>query len=174
MIGSYVLERSLASLVPLVTTGLAAVIDLLPFASLGPGSVAPWFTLLLAYHWTLARPDLLSALDLFVIGLAADLVGGTPPGMTSFILLGVRRFVLAPQRPALGASYAAAWGGFALTSLLAGLLAWFAVSLLEMAIVPLGAVLVRSAVTVALYPPVALVLAQLERHLPGAVDAADR
>jgi rod shape-determining protein MreD len=160
-------------MVPLATLLAAVLVDLLPFASLGPNAVTPSILLVAAYYWTLHRPDLVSSLDLFTLGFAIDLVAGTPLGITSLLLLCVRRMVLAPQRPALVRSFLAGWLGFLVVAATIAALAWAVSALVHGSVFPLGLLAVETALTVAIYPPLAAALSAIARALPREPDAAE-
>src|SRR3984957_998094 len=76
-----------ARLLPVGTTLLAAVISVLPLQIPGYAALTPVFTLMAAYHWTIYRPDLLPPIALFAVGLAEDLLAGSPMGVNALLLL---------------------------------------------------------------------------------------
>jgi len=166
------LGQRLRDLVPLATAFAAVVVDLLPLAGLGPDAVPPSLTLVVAYFWCLHRPDLLSALDLFALGLLVDLIGATPPGTTSLTLLAVRRLVLAPQRPVLARSFPAGWLGFLATLILVQALRWAMMSALHGSLFPLAPLAIEAILTTALYPVAAVVLLHIAHVLEAEGDAA--
>jgi cell shape-determining protein MreD len=113
----------------------------------------------------LHRPDLLSSLDLFILGLLADLVAAMPLGVTSLVLLTVRRMLLAPQRPALARSFVLSWLGFTLTVLAVQLLRWLVMLVLQASLFPLAPAMIEAVVTAALYPVVVVLLTVLAARL---------
>ena len=76
------------------TTLLAAVISVLPLQIPGFAALTPGFTLMAVYHWTIYRPDLLPPAALFGIGLADDLLAGSPIGCRRAVLLLTRVAVM--------------------------------------------------------------------------------
>ena len=64
----------------------------------GYAALAPAFTLMAVYHWTIYRPDLLPPIGLFAIGLAQDLLTGAPIGVGALMLLLARGAVLRYRR----------------------------------------------------------------------------
>lgn len=153
--------RGLRQLTPLATVVVAALVDLLPTTGFGPGAVAPAMLPIAAYSWSLQRPDLVSALDLFLVGLVVDLLGGTAPGATALQLLLLRWAVSAPQRQALTASPAAAWLGFAAALLLAKAALWLVMAAVHASLFPPGPLLGEILFTILFYRPVASLLGWL-------------
>jgi len=70
-----------ARMLPIATTVIAAIIAILPVRVPGYAALTPAFTLMAVYHWTIYRPDLLPPIGLFAIGLAQDLLAGSPVGI---------------------------------------------------------------------------------------------
>jgi len=71
-------NSGIARLLPVATTVLAALVTILPLRVPGDATLAPAFTLMAAYHWTIYRPDLLPSLALFGVGITEDLLAGGP------------------------------------------------------------------------------------------------
>ena len=166
-------QRSAADLLPLITAIAALVIDLLPISAASPVGVAPSLLLVVAFYWSLHRPDLVSSLDLFCVGLLADLIGATPLGSTSLVLLTVRRAVLIPQRPLLARSFLVAWLGFTATVLAVQLLRWIVMTFVYQSLFRLGPLAVEAGLTAALYPPIAALLTLIAHQLETPADAAE-
>src|SRR5437899_11074957 len=78
-------NNSIARMLPIATTLLAATIAILPVPVPGYAALTPAFTLMAVYHWTIYRPDLLPPIGVFAIGLAQDLLGGAPVGIGALI-----------------------------------------------------------------------------------------
>src|SRR5262245_32491054 len=91
------MDNAMANLLPLATMVFALVLSIEPVQIPGYAAVAPAFTLMAAYHWTIYRPDLLSPLMLFFAGTLQDLLTGELPGVTAFLLLFAYAIVL-PHR----------------------------------------------------------------------------
>jgi rod shape-determining protein MreD len=64
--------------VPVVSTMIGSGVTLLPFITTAP--VLPPLGLLMALGWRLLRPELWAAWIALPLGLADDLITGTPPG----------------------------------------------------------------------------------------------
>ena len=52
-------DNALARLLPVATTAAAAALSIQPLHIPGYAALAPAFTLMAVYHWTIYRPDLL-------------------------------------------------------------------------------------------------------------------
>src|SRR5207237_1236992 len=92
------LTMGMFKLLPIATTVLAALLSIEPLHIGGYATLTPAFTLMATYHWTIYRPDLLSALSLFVIGSIQDLLSDELPGMTALSLLLARATILSYRR----------------------------------------------------------------------------
>lgn len=159
---------SLARLLPIATTGLAALLSILPVPAPGYAALSPAFALMAAYHWTVYRPDLLPASGLFAVGLAQDLLGGGPVGVGPLTLLVVRAAVMRGRRHLIDRSFAFVWAGFALLSLAAMLGLWSLHCLLDGVLFDLRSTLFRAVLTVAVFPAASVVLGRGQRALIGA------
>src|SRR5215472_8578388 len=98
-----------ARMLPVATTLLAAVVSVLPVRIPGYAALTPVFTLMAAYHWTIYRPDLLPPLALFIIGLAEDLIAGSPIGINPLTLLLARAAVLGQRRYFVNRTFPFIW-----------------------------------------------------------------
>lgn len=128
----------LASMVPIPVPGLMAV--------------TPLLTLLAVYHWAVARPELMPAYAVFLIGLVQDLLSATPIGLNASVLLVVYGIVIWQHRFLAGKSFGIVWLGFALVSLGAVVLGWTLASLYHGVALPVRVMAVQYAVTLGLYP----------------------
>jgi len=71
-------SRARLQAIPIVSTMIGSGVTLLPFIATAP--VLPSFGLLMALGWRLLRPELWAAWIALPLGLADDLITGTPPG----------------------------------------------------------------------------------------------
>lgn len=156
-----------ARALPLASLLAASLASLLPLPL--PGAVAPGpaLPLMVAYYWTIHRPDLLPAPALFAIGMGQDVLAGGPPGLTALTLLLCRQGVLAARRRLLDRP-AAAWCGFAVTAGAALALAWGVNSLFDLSLIEVRGALRRAVLAVSLFPVLALGLGRARRALFGA------
>lgn len=156
------LRRSLA----FATALLAVAIDLLPLPGPAPQAVAPFLTLAVVYHWTVRRPDLLTPLSCFLLGLVRDLAGGLPIGLHALGLLLVPGLLRRVPRGPLQRSLGRCWLLLLPVVAAVGLVRWLLGALVWLQPVPGRVFLLEAALTWAVYPLVAGLLAPVGRLLP--------
>lgn len=156
------LRRSLA----FATALLALAFDLLPLPGASPQAVAPLLTLTVLYHWSIQRPDLLTPLSAFLLGLARDLAGGLPLGLHALVFLLVPALLRRVPRGPLQRSLALSWLLLLPVVAAVGLARWLLAALVWLQPVPGRVFLLEAALTWALYPLVAGLLAPVGRLLP--------
>lgn len=160
-----VIDRTVRQLIPVLTGFTAVLIDLLPLPNAAPHSLAPFTTVCVFYFWTLYRPDLMTPLAAFLIGIVLDAAGGLPLGLTALSLLLVRSLLLTGQRFLLAQPFPVIWGCFVLVAVVTAAARWGLASLWWGRLFAVQPVLVETGLTVAIYPVVGLILAQLHQHL---------
>lgn len=166
------IDRATRKLAPFLT-GLAAVlVDLLPLPDAGPQSLAPLTTVCVFYFWTLYRPDLMTPLAVFAIGLVLDAAGGMPLGLTSLSLLLVRSLLLTRQRFLLAQPFPVIWACFVLVVLATAGIRWLLASLWWGRLFSPDPVLLEAALTVVAYPAIGWLLARLQPHVSVSPHAA--
>ena len=161
-------NSSLARLLPLATTLFAAVIAILPVGVPGYAALTPAFTLMAVYHWTIYRPDLLPPIGLFAIGLAQDLLGGAPVGVSALLLLVARAVVLRHRRYCVNRTFPFVWTGFMLLAVTAMAGLWGLHSLMQLTVLDFRPTVFRTVLTVAIFPVASFALGRTQRGLMGA------
>lgn len=157
-----------ARLLPVATTLLAAVISVLPLQIPGYAALTPVFTLMAAYHWTIYRPDLLPPVALFGIGIAEDLLAGSPIGVNALLLLVTRVAVLSHRRYFINRNFPFVWTGFTLLAALAMLGLWGLHCILDLSLLDFRNAVIRAALTIAMFPLASFVLGRAQRAVMGA------
>ncbi len=157
-----------ARLLPVATTLLAAVISVLPVPIPGYAALTPVFTLMAAYHWTIYRPDLLPPAALFGIGLAEDLLAGSPIGVNALLLLLTRIAVLSHRRYFINRNFPFVWTGFTLLAALAMLGLWGLHCVLDLSLLDFRNAMIRAALTIAMFPLASFMLGRAQRAVMGA------
>ncbi|HXO01578.1 MAG TPA: rod shape-determining protein MreD [Stellaceae bacterium] len=157
-----------ARLLPVATTLLAAVISVLPLQIPGYAALTPVFTLMAAYHWTIYRPDLLPPVALFGIGLAEDLLAGSPMGVNALLLLLTRVAVLGYRRYFVNRNFAFVWTGFTLLAAAAMLGLWGLHCVIDLSLLDFRNAVIRAALTVAMFPLASFMLGRAQRTVMGA------
>src|ERR1700728_3001147 len=96
--------------VPVLSTFLFVLVSVVPLQLPGLAAVTPSFALMAVAHWTTYRPDLLSQLSVFVLGVLLDLLSGTPyVGASALTLLLARTVVLVARRHFVGRDFSLLW-----------------------------------------------------------------
>ncbi|HVC54523.1 MAG TPA: rod shape-determining protein MreD [Stellaceae bacterium] len=161
-------NSGMARMLPIATTVLAAVIAILPVRVPGYATLTPAFTLMAVYHWTIYRPDLLPPLGLFAVGLAEDLLSGSPIGVTALVLLLARAAVLRSRYHFVNRTFAFVWGGFTLLSCAAMFGLWALHCTMQLTLLGGRTMVFRTVLTIAIFPAASFVLGRTQRALMGA------
>lgn len=161
-------ENVLVRLLPVATTATAALLSIQPVHLPGYAALAPAFTLMAVYHWTIYRPDLLPPSALFLIGVAYDLLAGGPPGVTPLLLLLARAAVLRYRRWFPDRDFPFVWAGFTLLTAAAMAGLWLLDSLLEARLVEFRGGIFRAVLTISLFPVASFLLGRTQRALMAA------
>lgn len=150
-----------------VASGLVAVLlSVVPLNVPGLAMATPAFALMVVYHWTVYRPDLMSPGIVFITGVLLDLMEGTPYiGVSPLTFLIVRSLILLVRQRAANQSFAVVWTGFLVAAIVAIGLQWLAVSALSMTVLSVRPFAFQILVTVAAYPIADYLLAQAQRGL---------
>lgn len=156
------------NVLPIVTTVLAALLSIEPMHLDGYAGLTPAFTLMATYHWTIYRPDLLPAPLLFLIGTIQDLLSGGLTGVTAVTLL-LARAITAPNRHYfVDRAFPFIWAGFSLMTGGAMLFSWALHSLLAAELLDLRGPVLRTVLTISVFPIASFLLARSQRALIGA------
>ncbi|HEV2101056.1 MAG TPA: rod shape-determining protein MreD [Stellaceae bacterium] len=161
-------ENVLIRLLPVATTAAAALLSIQPVHLPGYAALAPAFTLMAVYHWTIYRPDLLPPFALFLVGAAHDLLAGGQPGVTPLLLLLARAAVLRYRRWFPDRDFPFVWAGFTLLTVAAMAGLWLLDSLLEARLVAFRGGIFRAVLTISLFPVASFLLGRTQRALMAA------
>ncbi len=150
---------------PVLTTLLLVLFSLIPFTIPGLPLVTLAGPMVAVFYWAVYRPDLLPAVAVFAIGFVADVLGGTPIGVSSLVYLFVYGAALSQRRALLGKPFVLAWMALLVIGLGAATIAWLLNSILLSALVPLRPLFFQTIATVVLFPCFAWVLVRVHRYL---------
>jgi rod shape-determining protein MreD len=156
------------NVLPIATTVLAALLSVEPLHLVGYAALTPAFTLMVTYHWTIYRPDLLPVLALFLIGTIQDLLSGGLPGVTAVTLLLARAIVLPHRHYFVDRRFPFIWAGFTLLTGGAMLFSWTLHSLFAAELLELRGPVLRAVLTVSVFPIASFLLGRSQRALIGA------
>jgi rod shape-determining protein MreD len=155
----------MAKLLPVTTAVLAVLVSIEPLDFRGYAGVAPAFTLMAAYHWTIYRPDLLPPWLLFAIGTFQDLLSGGLPGETALVLLLCRAILLPHRHHFVDRAFPSLWAGFALLTAAAMLFLWALHSLLALELLDLRLPFFNAVLTISVFPIASFLLGRTQRAL---------
>lgn len=165
------LRRWLRNLVPVATTLVFVLIGQLPVPLPLLSDVAPAFGLIALYYWLVFRPDLVPYAATFGIGIVQDALTGAPLGLYALVYLLVHAMVLNQRRFIVGKPFWVFWCAFGLVAPMAGLIAWVLASVARGAVLAPGMPLVALVLTLIVFPAIAWLLVQAQRHLIGLAEA---
>jgi rod shape-determining protein MreD len=154
------------ALAPVATLLVLAILSAVPVPVPDYAAVAPNFLLMALYHWTLYRPSQVPFGAVFLIGLFYDLLTtgpGAAVGLTPLVLMLARLAVLANRRSFIGRSFPYVWAGFAVLAIGANGALWAGGTLLNRVPLEPRGFLFHTALTVAFFPVMALLLARIQR-----------
>ena len=118
------LEKIARDYVPIAITVFFTILSATPLYLPSYGMIAANLTLMAIYYWAVYRPDLLSPLAAFCIGMIYDFLVGTPPGVNALVCLFVRTLIGSRVGALRGKSFITLWLGFVGISLGASLATW--------------------------------------------------
>jgi len=153
-------------LLPPIISVLFAILSAVPLDIPDYAAVTPDFLLMSVFHWTLYRPEHLSYLAVFLIGLFFDLLTTAPGatvGVTPLLLLVARWAVLSSRGIFVGRSFAFVWFGFAILAAGVAVASWAIATLLTASLLDPRRFAFQAVLTVALFPALGWVLARLQR-----------
>lgn len=150
------------AMIPALMGIIAVLFSSIPMKFPISGTVAPSFTLMIIYFWSIHRPDLLQLWLCFVLGLFLDLISGAPIGMNALFFV-ICRWIMLSQRRLLGTSFAVLWLGFVGIVLGEAFLTWLIQSFLVFEIQSIKPVLYKAVISTFLFPVVAWILVAIHR-----------
>jgi rod shape-determining protein MreD len=159
------LDVSLRRQIPLATALMAVLIDLLPLPDASPQSLAPFATLCVVYFWAVHRPDLMTPLATFLVGLVLDILSGVPLGFNALVLSVAYALLMPRQKAILAASPVVIWLCFALVTPAVAAARWLVACLWWGRVFNPKSLLYEAALTVVLYPLVSALLTRLQTRL---------
>ena len=164
------LSRALEWLRDLVPAVVAILLIILAHLPLGiDAALLPAFGLIAVYYWTVNSPRTMPAGAAFFVGIVADVLGGTPLGLTALILVALQYATLHQRRAFAGRPFVVGWFGFSLLASVAMIGIWIGASLYHLNLFDLGAVGLQLLITLAAYPLLAELFGWIGRRLamPG-------
>lgn len=152
-------------LFPAFSVFILLLMNLLPISIPLLSTASPALPVMAIFYWSVNRPDLLTALTAFFLGLLQDLLMGLPLGVSSLVLLLVQAGSASQGRFFHNKPFIVMWWGFALVAVPALLVQWLLSSALIGTFLPITSTLISYVLTVVLFPLVAWVLARAQNTL---------
>jgi len=150
---------------PAACTAMLLLLAAAPLDLPGQAQAQPAVALACVFFWSLNRPASMSPPAVFLLGLLADLLGLTPPGVSVLILLAAHGLAAGWRRVLAGQGVLAVWLVFAAVAAGAAALEWAMVGLLSVRLLPARDALLQFGLTTGLYPALAALFSQAQRGL---------
>jgi rod shape-determining protein MreD len=159
------LDRLARNVVPAALGVLLVLLSTIPFYIPGYAQTAANFVLMAVFYWAVHRPDLLSPITVFLIGLLQDILIGMPPGMNALILILVRAIAVSQSRVFSSRSFLILWWGFGLVAFAAAFVVWLLSAVYALTLIdPLPGIF-QAAMTTAFFPFLAGLFALMQQKL---------
>jgi rod shape-determining protein MreD len=149
---------------PAVCTALLLLLLSAPLGLPGQAQLQPAAALACVFFWSLFRPASMSPPVVFLLGLLADLLGLSPPGISVLVLLSVHGIAVR-WRVLAGQGFLLVWLAFVAVAAGAAALGWALTSLLTFRVLPVSAGLFQFGLTAGLYPALAALFTVAHRGL---------
>lgn len=153
------------NLLPFIATLLLILIGMVPLGVPDLSPVVPSLALVAVYYWIVYRPSLMPVWAVFLVGLFHDLLAGGPVGVGILSLLLAYGMVGGVRRYMVNASFLVIWFVFAVVAAAALFCNWALTSLVEARLIEPEPAVFRYLTTMAVYPCLAWVFAQVQRSL---------
>lgn len=158
--------------VPVGLSLIGIFLSLVPVGIGTGGTIAPVFTLVVAYFFAVHRPEFFPPWAVFFVGLLQDIVSGGPIGLYTVMLLAAYGLTHTQRLMLVGRGFSTLWLGFAVICAISAVVLWFGASVhYGFAVNPLPLAM-QAAITALVYPPVSFVLTKVNRQLTALAPAA--
>jgi rod shape-determining protein MreD len=152
--------------VPMTITVFLLLFSLIPMHLPGVPSLAPMYTLMAVYFWSVYRPDGFGYGAAFAIGIMEDLLVGTPLGSSALALLICQWVVFNQQKFFNNRPFAEVWLAFAVVAIGTGFVRWLCAGLIGAGgFAPFGDTAGSILLTVVVYPVIGWLLARAQIKL---------
>lgn len=155
-----------------VQLALLIFLTAVPIPFLHFSDVRPAFLLMAAYHWAVFRPDVFPPAGAFACGLLLDLISASPFGLNALTLFAARHLTGQQKKFLSRQPFLVLWLCFALVSAGAFALQWAGYSAFYGLLAPPRQMIISACLTALFYPPVARMLAALDRRALDRDEAA--
>lgn len=152
--------------VPMTMTVFFLLFSMVPMHLPGVPSMAPMYTLMAVYFWSVYRADSFGYGAAFAIGVLEDLLIGTPLGSTALTLLLCQWVVFNQQKFFSNRPFPEVWLAFSVVAIGAGLLRWVCTGLIGSgSFPPIGDAVGAIILTIVTYPIIGWLMARAQMKL---------
>ena len=157
-----------SSLTPMAMAFILFFVSFLPFGlSDELLTLGPQLVLCVVFYWTLRAPGLLPPWSVFTLGIAFDLFSAGPLGFWGLVYLSVHAATLWARGLMRHRGFVVRWGGFLAVAAFGSVIAWALASIYFGTLLSIAPLAVSAAVTVAVYPALALMFRAVLFRRPG-------
>jgi len=153
--------------IPFLCGIIGVIASNIPVVVIGSSLPPPLLGLMPVYFWSLLRPDLMPAGAALVIGIAEDLLSGSPPGIWTASFVASYAFVDRQRDSFAGLAGFGAILGFALTVLIAAATAYVIFWIYSGHAPPSTPLVLQLMMSVLFYIPATGVMSWIHRHMVG-------
>ncbi len=152
------LDMSARRFLPAALTALLLLLTATPLGLAGQPELQAASAISCVFFWSLFRPASMPPPVVFMLGLLADLLGFSPPGVGVLAMLIVHGLALRLRRGLVRQGFMVVWVVFTAVSVGAAFLTWALTCLLTFRLYPPGSAFFQAALGAGLYPPLAVLL----------------
>ena len=153
------------NVIPAALGVVLVLLSTIPYYIPGYAPTAANLVLIAVFYWAVHRPDLLSPVTAFLIGLLQDILIGMPPGMNALVLVLARTVAVSQGRVFRGRSFVLLWWGFGLMAFAAAFLVWWLSMAYNFIYIDPKPGLFQAAMTTALFPFLAGLFTLMQQKL---------
>ena len=164
------LDRSVRLLGPFVVSIILVMLSALPIHVPGYGQIAVEVGLVTVFYWAIYRPDLFPVFAAFALGLWQDILVGSPIGMHALTLLLANWAIVSQRTFFQGKAFGVIWWSFSLVAVVAAVLSWTVVCVLNMTFISPVAVFFQTLLTIGAFPFMAWFLARIQHAILRPID----
>lgn len=146
------------------------LLNMISFSHLSISYLRPDFFLMALYYWTVFRPSFLPPYLVFILGILIDVLTGFPIGVHAFIFVLLQWIITSRRLFLTGQTFPIFWLGFTLTSFAAAYFKWAILTFTYKHMLPIGDILISATVGAFLFPLIAVLLINLHKLLPTAMQ----
>jgi rod shape-determining protein MreD len=150
---------------PATATILLLLLTATPMGLPGQSELQAAAVLACVFFWSLFRPASMPPPVVFLLGVLADLLGFSPPGVVTLTVLLVHGLALRWRRGLARQAFMLVWLVFVAISAGGAALEWLLTSLLTFRLFPPGSAFFQAALGAGLYPTLSVILTRVHQTL---------